>query len=298
MHPRLSVIIASFNAQGTITACLQSLATQRTEEKFEVIVVDSSTDATPVLVRCKFPNVTLCTFSDRKFCGDARNAGISIAKGDIIAFIDADCVADRGWVDEILKAHQSSHLAIGGAIANREPSSIVGWGAYFCEFSQWMPNIRPTWLADVAGANMSYKRKIFEELGPFIEGSYCSDTDFHWRLSQIGHRIRFVPSILVFHHYIDGFPGFIRHEYHHGQSFARVRVEGKQFSRLKRFIYVMLAFLIPAKRFLEIVRRSFGNRTYVPEFVKVSPLVLLGLVSWAVGEWVGYIRGGRNEKSD
>lgn len=289
--PQLSVIIASYNSIKTMEACLKSLENQTTDKGFEIIVVESSTDGTAELVEERFPEVKLYRFSEKKFPGDARNFGISVAKGKIIAFIDADCAADRDWVDEILKAHQSSHLAIGGAIANGNPESYVGWAAYFCEFSQWMPNMHTKWLADVACANMSYKRKAFEKCGDFIEGTYCSDTDFHWRLRQIGYRLRFVPSILVSHHNIDNFGRFLRHERDHGRSFAQVRVRSQNFSKLRRFIYVVLSFLIPLKLFLSTGLRNFKNRIYLLPFLKASPLLVLGLISWSLGECLGYVRG-------
>jgi GT2 family glycosyltransferase len=188
-------------------------------------------------------------------------------------------------------------LAVGGAIANGEPSNLVAWAAYFCEFSQWMPGTPATLFEDVAGANMSYKRTAFEGLGGFIEGTYCSDTDFHWRLGRTGHRIRFVPSILVYHHSIRSFPRLIRHEYHHGQYFARVRVQSKKFSRLRRAIYVGSCLIIPIKLFLQIVLRNIGNRIYASAFLKSIPLLIPCLVSWSVGESMGYAGGRKKRKS-
>jgi len=295
--PQLSVIIASYNSKSTIERCLESLRSQKTHAVFETIVVDSSTDGTASVVKKRFPEVRLYKFSERKYCGDARNRGISVANGEIIAFIDADCVADSKWVDEILKAHQSSDLAIGGAIANGEPSNLTGWAGYFCEFSQWMPKAPTTFFEDVAGANMSYKRTVFERLGGFIERTYCSDTDFHWRMGRIGHRIRFVPSILVHHHSIQSFPRLIRHEYHHGQNFARVRVRGKKFSRLRRLIYVSSCFFILAKLFLQIVLRNLRNRVYASAFLRSMPLVILTVISWSAGESAGYVGSKENRKS-
>ena len=296
-EPQLSVVIASYNAEKTIATCLESLRNQKTDKKFEIIIVDSSTDDTAILVEKRFPAVRLHRFSERKFCGDARNWGVSVATGEIIAFIDADCVASNDWVDKILTAHQSSHLVIGGAIANGNPDSIVGWAAYFCEFSRWIPNTPSAWMADIAGANMSYKRKVFSDLGKFIERTYSSDTDFHWKLEKFGHHPQFVTSIQVFHHNIDTFLKFILHEFDHGKSFAQVRVSGKKFSKLRRLIYATFFFLIPLKLLLEIGFRNFKNRIYGIHFLKSLPLLIPGLISWSFGECVGYIGGRRNANS-
>jgi len=295
--PQLSVIIASYNAERTITACLKSLRNQSTDKSFETIVVDSSTDSTAKIVEERFPEVNLYRFSERKFCGDARNFGISVANGEIIAFIDADCRADKDWVGEILRAHQSPDLAIGGAIANGNPDSYVGWAAYFCEYSQWMPNMHSKPMTDIAGANMSYKRVVFEKYGGFIEGTYCSDTDFHWRLAENGHRLRLVASILIYHSSIDNLGRFLRHEFVHGRFFARVRMKSQKFSNLRRLTYAVFSFFIPLRLFLKIGLNNIKNRIYLYHFLKSLSLLILGLISWSLGEYVGYIGGQPNEKN-
>jgi glycosyltransferase involved in cell wall biosynthesis len=289
--PQLSVIIASYNPGKLIERCLESLKNQSTDQPFEIIVVDSSSDGVGSLIGKKFPDVRLYQFSERKFCGDARNYGISVAEGKVIAFLDADSRADQNWVDEILKAHQSSYLAIGGAIANGNPESTIGWAAYFCEFSQWMPNAPSKPFKDIAGTNMSYKKRIFEEYGGFIEGTYSSDTEFHWRLEKNGHFLQFVPSILVFHHNIDRLGRFLRHEFEHGRSFARVRMKSQDFSEWRRLFYGTFSFLIPGWLLLKIGLRNLRNRIYLFHFLKASPLLMLGLISWSLGEYAGYVRG-------
>lgn len=295
--PQLSVVIASYNSAGTIMGCLASLENQRTDREFEIIVVDSSVDGTAKLVEEKFPWVRLYRFSKRKFCGDARNFGISVAQGGIVAFIDADCIADENWANEILKAHKSFYPAIGGAIANGNPDSYIGWASYFCEFSQWMPNNHDKWLKDVAGANMSYKKEIFEKYGDFIEGTYCSDTNFHWRLWENGHPLRFVSSIQIYHCNIDDFKRFIRHEYEHGRAFAEVRIKSRSFSRLRRSVYFLLFPLIAIKLFLKTGIINVKNRIYLSHFLKVLPLFALGLIAWSLGEGAGYLTGIKEEKT-
>lgn len=289
--PQLSIIVASYDSGNLIKSCLESLKNQNTDQLLEIIVVDSSMDGVSNLIRETFPDVRLYQFFERKFCGDARNFGLSVAEGEIIAFVDADCRADQNWANQILKAHQSSHLAIGGAIANGNPESTIGWAAYFCEFSQWMPGFPSRKMADIAGANMSYKKRAFKEYGLFIEGTYSSDTEFHWRLGRNKSCLQFIPSILVFHHNIDQLGRFLRHEFEHGRSFARIRAKTQHFSGLKRLVYAAFSFLIPFWLILKIGVRNLRNRIYLFPFLKASPLLILGLISWSLGEYAGYVKG-------
>ena len=159
-EPQLSVIVASYNSRRTIADCLQSLQDQVTDNPFEVIVVDSSADGSADLVAERFPEVRLLRFAERRFPGDARNAGIAAARAEIVASIDADCVARQDWVEQLLKAHRDPSVAIGGAIGNANPNSYVGWVAYLRESSQWMPGAPRRWMADIATANLSYKKWV------------------------------------------------------------------------------------------------------------------------------------------
>jgi len=284
----LSVIISSYNSRKTISSCLKSLQCQDNAGNYEVIVVDSSSDNTSRLVTERFPSVKLLSYTERKYCGDARNIGISSARGEIIAFIDADCIARPDWIREILRAHQSPDMAIGGAIASGNPESLVGWGAYFTEFSKWMPGGRPRYMTDIAAANMSYKKRVFQEYGRFIEGTYCSDTEFHWRLEKDGILLKFEPSIIVSHCSIEDLASFLKHEVKHGQSFARVRIKAEGFSRPRRIAYSFLIPLVAARIFLGRVVANLVNRCYLRHFLKSLPLVLLGVACWSAGEFLGY----------
>lgn len=291
MKPELSVIIASYNAETTIKDCLKSLADQIGGHSFETIVVDSSTDRTPEIVTSHFPQVRFFHFDQRKYCGDARNIGISKAKADIVAFIDADCKAKKNWVQEILKAHQSDSPAIGGVIEVGNPNSFVGWASYFCEFSRWMPGTQAGWMNDIAGANMSYKKYIFNTYGDFVKGTYCSDTDFHWRLENEGCFLRFMPSIIVSHNNIDRLNRLLKHEFFHGRCFARVRVRAKSFTRWKRFLYALFSPLIPFRLLVKVGSNNLKSKIYFNQFLKSLPLLTMGIVCWCMGEAIGYIDG-------
>jgi glycosyltransferase involved in cell wall biosynthesis len=288
--PRLSVVIASYNSAGMIENCLASLRGQVTEAEFEVIVVDSSTDGAADGLEARFPGLRLLRFRERKYPGDARNHGVAAARAPIVAFLDADCLAAAHWVERVLRAHDGPDPAIGGSIANAEPAGAAGWASYFCEFSQWMPGGHGRLMEDIAEANMSYKKWVFDNYGEFLTDTYCSDTEFHWRLEAGGVQLRWEPAIEIAHRSIGSAGKFLRHEFHHGQFFARIRCRGRGFRKPKRAIYVLAAPLVFCKVFLGITARNFRNRIYLPKFLKVSPLLALGVGSWCLGECAGYAR--------
>ena len=295
--PDLSVVIASYNARATISECLESLQRQRTSRPFEIILVDSGTDGTGSLVEQRFPEVRLLRSRTRRYCGDARNIGISEAKGDIVAFLDADCTAHEDWVDRVLRAHASHHGAVGGSILNSEPCNAVGWAAYFLEFSEWMPATPRGTKEDVAGANMSYDIGLLKQTGPFIEGTYCSDTEFHWRMVAGGDFIRFDPSIRVTHRGIDTWPIYLRHEFFHGSCFARVR--SRRLGRGLRTLHALGLPLLPAVLLFRIASRNVRNPVYLGNFIRSLPALVPGLMSWSLGESFGYLskEGRRGSRS-
>jgi glycosyltransferase involved in cell wall biosynthesis len=283
---KLSIIIPSYNSGKTIKKSLEALENQIGQEDFEVIVVDSSGFETAEIVAQQFPKVKLFIFSERKYPGDAINYGISKARGGILALLGADCIADQDWVGEIVKAHQLEYPVIGGTVDNGNPESYVGWGYYFCEFSQWMPQSSKRQMNDACCLSM--KRWAFDRYGPFLEGTYCSDTVFNWKLRKDGYKPLFVPSIKISHINIDSLKGFLKHELIHGKSFAKVRVLEQKFSIWQRAVFILISPLLPILLFYRTVRRVFKNRIYLKQFLCSFPLVFLGLSAWSFGEFLGY----------
>jgi glycosyltransferase involved in cell wall biosynthesis len=288
--PQLSVIIASFNSARTIEACLKSLESQVTNERFEVILVDSSTDGTSALVEKKFTQVKLHRFNQRKFPGDARNWGISVARGKILAFLDADCTVERNWVNEVLKAHLSPHLVIGGVVENGSPKSLVGWGYYFCEFSLWMPKSSKREIREVAACCLSLKRFAFDRYGPFIEGTYCSDTAFQWNLQRDGQKVLFVPTIKVSHITTYNLVGFLKHIIHHRMNFVEVMIREQKMTQGYQTAFFAALPLFPFLLFGCIANRLLKAKTYLPQFILASPIVFLGLVARSWGEFLGFLQ--------
>lgn len=285
--PELSVVIVAYNERHSIERCLASLKRQQTSRSFEVILIDSSTDGTNAIA-LRFPFVRIQHFAERKYVGEARNAGVALARGDIIAFLDADCFVENDWIETVARAHQSPYLAVGSAIFNGTPESLVSWAYYFCEFNLWLPQSETKEVVEMAGCGLSIKRLAFEKYGPFIEGTYCSDTVFHWRMARDGHKVLFIPSIHVVHTMRDRLGGFLRHVLEHRRAFASVAASEKTFSMRKRFAAAMGTIFLPFLLVPVIAWRVVRAEHLLRHFLPALPIVLLGLLARAWGEFLGF----------
>lgn len=284
--PAVSIVVASYNARTTIERCLRSLEAQ-TDRDFEVIVADSSTDGTGELVRRLFPEVRLVHFGERKFPGDARNAGILQARAPILAFLDSDTIADPDWVRSIAAA-QASYPVAGGAVTNANPESAVACASYFCEFSAWMPAGERRVMRDIPTCCLSIRKEIFARFGPFLSGTYCSDTEMNWKLAAAGYPPMFIPAMRVAHVHLTSLQRFLRKQVMHGRAFARVRVQSERFSAARAALFAVGAAALPVLLFGRVASRVWRHRAALGDFLRSSPLVIAGLTCWALGESLGY----------
>ena len=290
-EPEISVIVASFNSSATISATLDSLYRQEGDVPYEVIVVDSSRDGAGELVARCYPQVRLFCFTERRYPGDARNYGATRAQGGILAFTDADCTIDSNFISEIYEAHKAESPVIGGVIANGNPESYIGWAHYFAEFSQWMPQREACVMGEIPTCCLSMKRWAFEKYGPFLEGIYCSDTAFHWRIREGGHTPWLRPTLCVAHTNINSFGRLMHKQIFHGRSFACLRMNYQTFTRAHRVVYILFAPLLPIVLFMRTLGRVLRKGVYRKQFAYTFPLVFLSLTAWSWGELKGYLSG-------
>ncbi|WOF16591.1 glycosyltransferase [Methanoplanus sp. FWC-SCC4] len=122
MAPRISVVIPTFNEEKNITPCLESLSKQTIpRDEYELIVVDgNSKDKTREYAEKIADTVIIQT---SKKVGGARNDGAALAKADIIATTDADCIIPPDWLETILKSFKENEdiVQLYGTVYPLEP---------------------------------------------------------------------------------------------------------------------------------------------------------------------------------
>ncbi|MFQ5945192.1 MAG: glycosyltransferase [Anaerolineae bacterium] len=225
----LSVVVPVLNAASTLPACLRALE-QLNPAPGEIILIDNgSTDGSLELlqtfVRDRVGGPAQVFEEPRRGAAAARNAGIWGAKGDVIAFTDADCAPDPAWLHHLTGPFADSGV---GAVAGRVVAAPAASTRelFSALYTLQLPS-RPTrqrrwtpWEGGYPTANLAVRRSLLQELAGFDEsvGIYGEDYDLCARLYACGGTVAYVPEARVIHHHRTTLAGLLRQAFGFGRS--------------------------------------------------------------------------------
>jgi glycosyltransferase involved in cell wall biosynthesis len=201
--PFVSVIIPVFNEGARLHLCLDALATQTyPKNRYEVIVVDNGSDHPPVWVRDEYPKVVFVEES-RPGSYAARNRGVGLAKGEVLAFTDGDCIPDAHWLANGTKnvIADSSVGLVGGRVEFffRDPERPT-----VAELYDSIMYLNQRAAVEITGfaatANMFTSRSVLENVGVF-DAQVKSGGDREWgqRVGSRGYRLVYAEDAVVRH---------------------------------------------------------------------------------------------------
>ncbi|MEP6820902.1 MAG: glycosyltransferase [Chthoniobacterales bacterium] len=199
--PFVSVIVCSYNGAKTLEACLDSLG-QIDYPAYEVILVDDGSTDNTAEIAARFPQIRYLHQTNHGL-SHARNTGAAAARGEVFAYTDSDCMADRDWLRYLIGTLRSGDYAgVGGP--NISPPA-QNWVQACVAAAPGGPShvlLTDTVAEHIPGCNMAWYRWAFENVGGFdVEYHKAGDdVDFCWRIQQAGHQIAFSPTAIVWHY--------------------------------------------------------------------------------------------------
>ncbi|HVL86630.1 MAG TPA: glycosyltransferase [Candidatus Thermoplasmatota archaeon] len=207
-EPFVSVVVTVRNEAGAITELLESLAVQ--EPPYEVLVVDSnSEDGTREIVAsfaAKHPTIRLLLHGNTR--GGSRNFGVARAGGDIVAFVDGDCLASPSWVAEIREAMATADVVAGRTVnIGYEPFTRL----------ERVELSHKGFDVTYPSCNLAYRRDVFESLGGFDPHfRTAEDIDLNFRAVEHGYSIAFAPKAVVYNRTRSRVVGFLKQAFWNG----------------------------------------------------------------------------------
>jgi glycosyltransferase involved in cell wall biosynthesis len=229
-YPKVSVVVASYNGGRTLPACLNSL-THLNYPNYEIILVDDGSTDDTAKIASHYPSVRTIHQINLGL-GAARNAGIGVATGDLIAFTDSDCRVDEDWlyylVADLLK---TDAVAIGG---HNFPPPEDNWVAGAVAVSPGGP--AHVMLDDrnaehIPGCNMMLWKWSLDEIEGFDPQYRAAgdDVDVCWRLLQRGYRIAFSHAGFVWHYRRNTFAAYVKQQRGYGVAEALLRYKHPEY---------------------------------------------------------------------
>jgi len=219
MLEEVSVVVSTYTSDrlNDVLACVDSLRRQTLPPKEIILALDPDDDLER-FYRSRMPTDVSIVISEGFGLSNARNAGVRNARSSIVAFIDDDAIADKDWLRNLVQNYSDPHIeGVGGKI---EPIWEAGCPIWFPEELGWaygcsykgLPQRRAS-VRNSIGANMSFRKDVFERIGYFngrigrigTELLAGEEADLSLRILEgiPESRIVYDPSAIV-HHVVHG----------------------------------------------------------------------------------------------
>ena len=201
-----TVIIPVHNDRKRFERCLAALCEQTyPRDKFEIVIIDDgSTDGLEGAVRPYLDGAGLDIkyfYQENKGPAAARNLGIKHSRGDILAFIDSDCLPRENWLEEILKGYDFDKTAgVGGVIEARPTDSKVSRYCAYVKMNR-NPKTDAGGIVYLITGNASFRRDCLIATGGFDEHFDFpggEDPELCYRLKQKGYIFQFNHNAIVY----------------------------------------------------------------------------------------------------
>ncbi len=194
---KISIIIPTLNSVKYLPSCLKAIAEGISlPDEYEVIIVDNGSADDTLRISEGFGAQVL---QDRlKTVAGLRNWAVSQAKGDVLFFLDSDCVVRPGWLQEACGILKDDHIKVAGCWYDLPENATWvqrAWDSHMSRRRQiagetdWIPS-----------GNLWIRNDVFKGIGGFSEDLQTGeDTDFCRRLRESGFKIISVPNLTVVH---------------------------------------------------------------------------------------------------
>lgn len=292
--PLVSIVITCKNSLDTLRETLESLRSQ-TFQDFEVIVIDAfSDDGTfEYLSSEEMEWDKLRVLRERGNSARGRNIGVLRARGDYIAFIDADAYAHPNWLETLVKAikryENDGIVGVGGpgeippadpinakVIGSVLSSPLVGLNTR--NNARW----KTVRLVDHHPFfNAIYRRDIFEKVGLLDERlDVGEDVEFGWRVRKAGFKLLYIPNAIVYHHRRKSIASLAKQMYRYGYWRMILRLVNGSLVRPIHFAPLGLLVIAILTIVSSIIMPFFDFLTYV--FMSLSLTYVLLMISLAM----------------
>jgi cellulose synthase/poly-beta-1,6-N-acetylglucosamine synthase-like glycosyltransferase len=225
----ISIIIPTYNRKRELEDLLPSLRKQKCSIAFEVIVVDDgSTDGTRELLESlakDWKGALRFLEQHRAGPGAARNLGIKHAHGDILGFLDSDCIAPRGWLNKLTPVFADPQVGAAGGPELAPADDCLLWKCQTYVMTAFLTTGglrgrkgKRLGVYYPRGFNMAVRKRVVEAVGGFSNRFHGEDILLGLKVKQMGYTLKYVPDAAMYHRRRSTLSQFFRQLYRMGKT--------------------------------------------------------------------------------
>ena len=247
--PKVSIIIPTYNEEGRIRECLESLRDEYVAQNAEIIVADGgSTDDTKKIVgdfKKDYPRVEIRQINNPlKHQSFGLNAGIKAARGKIIVRIDAHARYPKNYVERCVKLLEKTGADnVGGVMRARGTSGFqksvalamnhpIGVGDAKFHLGRKSGYVDTVYLG-------TFRKELFKKLG-YFDPYQNQDAEFNLRILKSGGKIFLDNSIKVDYFPRDSLGALISQYFNYGRGRCRTTLKHRRFTSLRQLAPLLL----------------------------------------------------------
>jgi GT2 family glycosyltransferase len=290
-EPAMSVILITPDGYETIARTVSALRDQSAARRLELVIAAPAlkTLAFPEVVRASFAGVRLVEIGHLKDLASAHAAGVRAATSPVVVFAEDHAFPEPGWAEALIATHEGPWVAVGPAMRNANPATLTSWADFLLGYGRWRVPAVAGATDHVPGHNSSYKRAALLDYGEKLVEQLQAPALLHADLAARGCRLYLEPDAVVSHMNFADMNAWLRLRFHAGRGFAAARARHWPASR--RLVSSLAAPLVPFVRLVRIARESHRRDQPRAFFLRIVPVLWVGLVVDAAGEWLGYLAG-------
>ena len=294
-YPFISVIITAKNEERLIRSCITSLRQLNyPKDQFEILIIDGlSADRTAEVAREMGATVIR---NEKQTVSPGRNIGFENAKGELIAFTDADCIVDKAWLSSCVKYFERDDTVacVGGPNLTPADESDFGKAVGFVfdqpVFAAGSIHARELnevkEVTSIPGCNAIYRQSVLSRVMPLDETMLTGDdTLLNRKILDLGYRLLYTPDVKVFHYRRPSPKKLWKQFYRY--AIGRLQV-GKKDKRLLNFAHILAGLGLPLGLFL-LLLLVWSKNSFLWSLLLLSAISFLlyfaikGGIKWSSG---------------
>lgn len=250
-NPFFSIVIPVKNDAVLLRRCLESLMKlDYPKDLCEIIIADGQSSDDTKIVSLQYG--ARVVDNKKGIVVSGRNEGYKAARGDIIAFTDADCVFGSGWLRNSIKYFSDDKVGGVGGVTFMPPGSssfekAIDFLFHLAEFFQTTSHRKSVSFAkevqDIPGCNAFYLRQALDAVMPVDENLLTAeDVWMNFCVRKAGYKLMHAPDVILWHYRRNSPKRFARQIY----RFAIGRLQaGRKSAALVNILHILIGLGIP-----------------------------------------------------